>query len=492
MTKEVARYGSGNYTPEPGDSYPVDFNNPELKIKREDGTFLEVLPRVRWKSPYVFGDTYENMDQVQDSGWLMVANKKTTQRAAPQSTGVDYTEPDPNDPNWVEQSPAGTFVASGTVYTNISAPFYLSEFLVYLHAGAPDTYYKLEARLEYPTGAVIQIESDVLDWSTGTAGWYSIPFETQVLTKGSNLTLVLIHEDRASTLTATAGYSYTSSNVDDIPQATQAHRRNNRTYVDFNVTPLSGAVDLSLIVAGSRISTLSSDWLVESVLLSNEPDGAGGFYYRFDISGAGNPGDGDTTFEFTYPTGTPPQEYYENLNYLAGNPDAQGYLNLSGTVTLSDNAYGVAATVTPITVSSDWDIQSMPNTLSTEPSLIRSLRDISWVEENSESFTKHYVSTTDITWTDANTITLLPGESFSGRVKIYGKRTDATDFFSAELAFHTYYDAGSVSAYEALFELGPALLSARVTSVGDDTVFQVRGAPAQDWDWEVIVFRREL
>ena len=61
----------------------------DLKLLGPNG-YIEVLPRMKWQPDYLFGKTYLTEQVVRDAGWLMVANVRTTQRAAPQAVGSSY------------------------------------------------------------------------------------------------------------------------------------------------------------------------------------------------------------------------------------------------------------------------------------------------------------------------------------------------------------------------------------------------------------------
>ena len=49
----------------------------------------QIAGRNRWMGEWAAG-TYQAFDQVRDNGWLMIANKTTSDRAAPQPTGAPY------------------------------------------------------------------------------------------------------------------------------------------------------------------------------------------------------------------------------------------------------------------------------------------------------------------------------------------------------------------------------------------------------------------
>ena len=80
-----------------------------------DTGFWEPQQRVNWVSPYIPGEEVNTMTMVFDSGWTMVSNKPTTDRAAPQPVG-EPTWNYPTDPTWLTQSNSSV-VYTGHLYT---------------------------------------------------------------------------------------------------------------------------------------------------------------------------------------------------------------------------------------------------------------------------------------------------------------------------------------------------------------------------------------
>jgi hypothetical protein len=310
---------------------------------------------VRWVQPYATGNAYEKNDMVLDDGWTMIANKDTSERASPQPIGVADWVVDPDVPGWMEQEPLGTLVVSGNTFT-AGIDGYISGYRVYISEIGPETYYRGAIEIKYPGGDPQSETSET--FQPTSIGWIEINSPTRIIPTGTVITALLEHENRASSITEVASWNYTSSNQDAVVLTGEAHRRLSRTYVDFNKVPATpfvpGTVDLDSVVAGTHITTALSDWTV--VGISDL-----GSYYRYEITGGGNPVDGLVEFSFIIPSADVPQPYWENVGYWAANPPpsgtGEGFLSLSGGAnTGALNAYGTDVLVQPAAISEDWDV----------------------------------------------------------------------------------------------------------------------------------------
>jgi hypothetical protein len=347
----------------PDDISPRSLVNNWYATYSELGNVADNLnEKTRWVFPYEVGNTYLENDMVLDDGWTMIANKDTSERASPQPLGVSNWVVDPDAPGWLEEEPLGTMVVSGNIFTS-SIDGYVSGYRVYIPEIGYQTYYRGAISITYPGRDPQEEVSET--FQPTSVGWIEINSSTRIIPAGTVVEVVLEHENRASTITEVASWNYTSSNQDAVVLSGEAHRRLSRTYVDFNKVPATpfvpGTLDLDDVVAGTHITTALSDWTV--VGISDLGD-----YYRFEITGSGDPINGLVEFTFIIPSADVPQPYWENVGYWAANPPAggtgEGFLSLDGAPnTGALNAYGTDILVQPAVISEDWDVVAASSTL---------------------------------------------------------------------------------------------------------------------------------
>ena len=98
----------------------------------------EAIKRMQWRNVWAPG-TYEEFDTVLDEAFTMVANKQTSDRAAPQPVGVpDFLLPDDGS-NWDGTDPTFIGVVAGSNRYTFAVFGVLSQFRVYIPAGSDNT-----------------------------------------------------------------------------------------------------------------------------------------------------------------------------------------------------------------------------------------------------------------------------------------------------------------------------------------------------------------
>jgi hypothetical protein len=456
----------------------------------------ETSKRVRWVEPYVFGDTYQKNDMVLDDGWTMIANKDTSERAAPQPIGTANWVLDTADPDWVLQEPVGTLVISGNTFLNNIAG-YSSGYRVYIPEVGADIYYQTQIYVTVPGGEREEELSDV--FQANAIGWITHTSNARLMPAGTLLEVLLGHENRSATATEVASYEYSSSNTDQITLAGFAHRRNNRTYVTFNETSQSGfapgVFGLADVVPGTHIVTAISDWTVTSTFFITGENS-----YRFEITGNGNPVNGLEEFTFIIPTGSLPQPYEQNIDYWnpQTNPNVtgQGVLYLDGVEqTVPNNAYGTDVLVQPANLPTDWDVVAPSSTLASSgaTAVALSFEEAVWVQANALPVARFSVSTTDNTPVEVNRTMIPVGEALTGEALVMATRTDIIGTYFSKTAGIGYNDGiAAVLDTQTIFEVGDTLLSVDWVLEGDESVLYVTGRQTQDWDWTITTFLRDI
>jgi hypothetical protein len=125
-------------------------------------------------------------------------------------------------------------------------------------------------------------------------------------------------------------------------------------------------------------------------------------------------------------------------------------------------------------------------------SAVLTATEVEWVKQESFPISVSQVSTTDAIFTNIKTVTMSGGDAFYGRALFAAERTDGTDYYSANVAFHAFYDAAAIERDSVIYELGPAGMAVNITTLGNDLLFEVKGMSMQNWDWTLLVFERDF
>ena len=304
--------------------------------------------RVRWRGEWSQGE-YNTSDMVSDSGWTMIANKQTYDRAAPQPVGDPYFVFDGTMGQ--EQSPDVTTIAIGQRYTNNNGK-YVTSYRVYV-VGTTDYYYRLvytdrtdPANPITKYGAVFQANN---------TGWININTERIIMPAGSVFDFLLLIENHGVAPTHTVlSYDYRLINNPTSPGSGEIiHARNAPEYISVNKYDQNGDQSsfLSTIKVGDDISVDDMTWDITDIIDQ-------GSYYNFYIqptTRASNGGVQDATFIVYAPA---PVDYGYLADHWASNPNVLGLYAEDNykAPTENDNAYGLDLEIQDMIYSDDWDI----------------------------------------------------------------------------------------------------------------------------------------
>lgn len=462
--------------------------------------FNAINERVRYvDGGYQSGTTYLKNDMILDQGYLAIALVDTNERPAPQPLADPQWTIDETLGTWTTQSPSGTNVVAGNEYNNSTTALYLHGVRIYV----PD----VTDGIFYRAAISIHVDPDVpevsfSDWFQPVAtGWQEVVAPKQLYPAGIRVNVAIQVDNRNDSLEDVVWYNYTSSNVDAPVAVGEAHRRNNRTYVDFNHVSDSGAPvgeegPLSTPpVSGTTIVTSVSSWTVTSVI--NEVD-----YWRCEIEGSGNPVDGEVRFTFDTPVAQSPQYYVTNTDYWTNWPlpssDASGFLALSGTEdpTVAVDAFGADILVQPVHLSDDWQLLTLAPSQASGVAL-KQLTDEEdeWVQVSAYPFSDLFSETTDGQWTEVERVTQSAGMAKSGTAEVVAVRTDIypnEDRYIGIFSHMAWYDTELHVDNHRISRLGPDQLNFRIRVDGDDTVAEVKGRNNQVWFWSIKYFNREF
>ena len=289
-----------------------------------------------WSGVWQAG-TYTKNEQVYDNGWLMIANKTTTERAAPQTSGdpiwaSEITGIAP--PTLVQETSAEAVWVTGQRY-QFGVPVDVMGYRFYV----PDVTgtYTYEVWAAASAGDVQQL---VAPTTPQVAGWQSVPAST-LLPAGVVLDLMVAARTVAQPSTVTATWAVKNENGN--PSSTEANFQNNATQIRINTTPKSGdATGLNTVQPGALMTMAGQSWTVTDV------DDRGG-HVRFDLTpNQGRPSEDDRTITFSWGA-TAPIPYMRDVDHFAPVVWPEGTLIKGfedsvysyGDETLNDNAYGI-------------------------------------------------------------------------------------------------------------------------------------------------------
>lgn len=322
----------------------------DLEALQQQVALLEadLLTRTRWMGPWVAGD-YVAKDQVIDGGWLMIANKDTGERPAPQQVGEPYYE-------YSGTSPTGQLTAKtlsvGQRYT-LPTGGWVTGYRVYQ---ITDNEYRVYV-VRDPDGAA---EVSEILWFTGSEdGWREFGVEPIVVVAGEVFEFYVTIAQPDPTPTTWAGdWNYTTPNNNGTPAAGDVLHANKSLGIlrvdDDDDGGTDRSAELLALTAGDTISTQGVTWVIQSAPTD------GGSYVEFAIAPATQaPSDGVSPFVFQTMTATP-MTTVSDPGYWSGDASVGGFYSIDGAPpVVTDEQYGVDVMFQDALVSADWDFQAL-------------------------------------------------------------------------------------------------------------------------------------
>ena len=337
--------------------------------------------RLRFVRPYVVGNTYQPEDAVNDQNWVMVANKVTDDRAAPQAVG---------SPQWVTdilggiawdppQTANSATLFVGSRYQAIPGASFFAGVWAFFRAvrlwipdGADGATCQLWLILNSTTAPDYRlmipeftIDNDDEDrWIEVPQGQISIPphtiFDVVASFRGTT---------QASQFTYTWDYERKNGN----PDSGKAWHQSNGYDLRFHQNDkddTNRSSDLDNVSAGSTIqmATTGQNWTVLSASKS-------GSVYTFIVEPATRASEDESGFTFTYFQARD-IAYVRDDNFYASDDEINGFFSTTGydpgSVTLDQHAYGVDIQLQESTKSEDWDILVGNSSAGSSPDLVAS------------------------------------------------------------------------------------------------------------------------
>lgn len=309
-----------------------------------------------WFGPWVSRE-YTANTQVTDEGFLMIANKTTTDKAAPQPTGLK-TFLLPDAPAWVNQNNVSQ-VSTAMRITDVTEFFVISRLRVWIPNISVNVDYRVVVT-NLLTGA-IDVGPIFSGESVGSIGWLTsnLPGDTAIA-PGQEVEIALEALNSSATTSFNGKWDYSSSNSDEIPASGEAFERNNRTFIRFNdldTAATDRSTELASVIPGTVITAGTQTWTVIA-----ETDAGTYFEYEIDRSGVANADTLDLSFLFTIPTAAA-TDYVEITGFWTANPTTgatvEGARQFDDAAPLiNDTAYGVDIETQHFIPSPDWDFQA--------------------------------------------------------------------------------------------------------------------------------------
>jgi hypothetical protein len=316
--------------------------------------------RMNWNGVWAQG-TYHQGDVVLDGIYTMIANKTTTDRAAPQNSGAaSWVLPD--TPVWTDQAQSAV-VWSGHTYT-FNTYGYLQGVRIWVPVLSGVTNYRT---VLLSNGAYRTIEEPVLNQDA----WTVLSVGSTLVSPGDVLLVYLDSLNSGSDTTIVGGW-VRGANSNTLEPANQNwnHSNNNDTVrIDFDdLDSIGRQTELESIVAGSSLSFVENGFPDRNVSyrVLSVTTGTTSVIYSvvlLDTGPAGEPLVGaDCNFTGTVPVPSPTD--YVELPADGTEPTwaaVEGFLafdevNQNVPVT---NRYGVDINFQPISLSPDWDVVSL-------------------------------------------------------------------------------------------------------------------------------------
>ena len=306
---------------------------------------------MKWRDVWTPG-SYTRFDTVYDNGWAMVANKSTTDRAAPQPTGDPFWVSGLGDsPAWDIQSSTVSSILSGQRYTSLTGG-YLDGARLWIPEVNPLVSYSVYLVLD-PTGTPI-FDPLLTNLQPGSTGWLELNLSERLLRPGITFDLIVNSQSETGASQWSGPWDYKRSNGDPgekeiYHQSAGGGSEMRINYVDNDETDRS--TELTALQIGDEIEGGGITW--EILDIDPQVD-----HIRFQVSPAQRIAS-EAVYTFTFTTYAPtPIQYVRILNHYVAVPEVQGLYSESGYsgITPDQNAYGIDIRVQGAVVSEDWDL----------------------------------------------------------------------------------------------------------------------------------------
>ena len=323
--------------------------------------------RGRWTQ-----QTYYQFDQVIDDLWLCIANKTTTDKAAPQALDAPVWGL-PDTPTWTVAAHTGT-VFSGTIITPPDDRMYaITGIRVWIQDTTADAKYRLIVRDN--VRGIVQAGQEFSGDIVATPQWVSILFAPELIFENDNISFLL--QQWNSSADTNFNFPYVrgaNDQADNFPGIGNWNQDNQGTSFRIDNNDDNGVnrqTELDQIISGTRIRVVSlsdpNSWTEFTVItVAYEP--VLGWYnmnvlpVAFGPSGGTSVGDTcDVQLSIPVPT---PTNWVRLPDFDLQYPNSQGYISFDDIDggTINEDAHGIDIQYQAYLPSDDWDIQALSST----------------------------------------------------------------------------------------------------------------------------------
>lgn len=315
-----------------------------------------------WKGVWADG-SYSAHDVVRDRNYLMIANKDTTDPAAPLDNGAPEWDM-PDVPTWANFADI-SIVGSGHSYV-FSETVYINSVRVWVPITGAGIFY----RLTYVANNVYR-STDLLGLTAGQ--WNTVTVNPTLTLAGEEALFFLESSNTGGSTQVTGGWTRDVNSNGNEP-ANQSWNRNNAgstlriDFDDLNSTDRQS--ELEGIIVGSTITIAETAFpanYTEFQVVANPVTGLTSVIYPVAItdSGASEPTIGETCTVTADVPIAQSTDFVGIVNGWVGNEppyaDVTSFLSYDGVDqgVDPDNQYGVSINVQRLIISPDWDVAAI-------------------------------------------------------------------------------------------------------------------------------------
>ena len=354
---KIAQWYNNNWhfhTPPAGmDMYDVE----TAKVVRV-GAGGEIDAPLIWTPDYTPNDPVRTNTMVRDETYLMVANKATSDRAAPQASGVrEWMTTLGSSPAWSQQQANSNALLVGARIT-FNEDIFKGDLRWHIPVASPDVVYEIW-RVDDPLGVARteQLRGAWLaDEATEVGSWITLARGQRVVLAGTVFDLVLLARSTASPSNWSATWQMENKNGN--PDSEKAWHQSGGGELRIHHTAKVGGnqqTNLERLKAGDTLTVNGVQWTITG---NNHQSN----HVRLGLVPASRGQEGEFVFQFVEYVATP-IDYVQIANHWSGvshsyNITVQGLLSTTdyASIVTNDNCYGLDLAIQGVHMSPDWDV----------------------------------------------------------------------------------------------------------------------------------------
>ena len=309
--------------------------------------------RVRWIGKWP-GGTAERFDQTFKDGWLMIANKRTTEDPKPQAGQEGWVTDSFGAPTYVSQTIAeGVWIMGQEYYWEAGAV--LNAVKMVFPPNSENFQYSVWIRTnrgEFDE-ALVQLVAPIA--GSVAQSEYEFGVGAQIYPPDTLIEAFLVAQ--AVTQSNTFNAQWDVKNTNGNPSEGEANFQSNNTEIRIHKTDkddVDQTANLEAVEVGGTLSFGGSTWTITVVDIR-------GSHVRYHLTpNQGRPSENTYTLTFTWGSADP-IPYLVDQDYWAPfvNVNVRGFEgDKLGTLIYNSNQYGIDLYITEVKMPQDWDLQA--------------------------------------------------------------------------------------------------------------------------------------